>query len=178
MSVLVKFFFFFFWKAWVIFIMRKTEIMGKMQCLLKHGSWLQRDRAHRAHCCLLCVPWVSGLLGSSSRLSPSASYFLHGVCDWRFGLDREDWAQVWMWLDCFQYQYDGPCWHFSTELLFYCLVAKLCPTIFDPRDCSMPSFSVLHYLLEFAQTHGHFGEGNGTPLLYSCLANPMNEGAW
>ena len=22
------------------------------------------------------------------------------------------------------------------------------------------------------------GEGNGTPLQYSCLANPMNGGAW
>ena len=26
---------------------------------------------------------------------------------------------------------------------------------------------------------GHsFGEGNGTPLQYSCLENPMDEGAW
>ena len=25
---------------------------------------------------------------------------------------------------------------------------------------------------------GVFGEGNGTPLQYSCLENPMNEGAW
>ena len=23
-----------------------------------------------------------------------------------------------------------------------------------------------------------FGEGDGTPLLYSCLANPMDGGAW
>ena len=23
-----------------------------------------------------------------------------------------------------------------------------------------------------------FGEGNGTPLQYSCLENPMDEGAW
>ena len=23
-----------------------------------------------------------------------------------------------------------------------------------------------------------FGEGNGTPLQYSCLANPMDRGAW
>ena len=22
------------------------------------------------------------------------------------------------------------------------------------------------------------GEGNGTPLQYSCLGNPMDEGAW
>ena len=25
---------------------------------------------------------------------------------------------------------------------------------------------------------GHFGEGNGTPLQYSCLENPMDGGAW
>ena len=24
----------------------------------------------------------------------------------------------------------------------------------------------------------HIGEGNGTPLQYSCLENPMGEGAW
>ena len=24
----------------------------------------------------------------------------------------------------------------------------------------------------------HFGEGNGTPLQYSCLENPMGGGAW
>ena len=27
--------------------------------------------------------------------------------------------------------------------------------------------------------HGHLGgEGNGTPLQYSCLENPMDGGAW
>ena len=26
--------------------------------------------------------------------------------------------------------------------------------------------------------HGPFGEGNGNPLQYSCLANPMDGGAW
>ena len=25
---------------------------------------------------------------------------------------------------------------------------------------------------------GTFGEGNGTPLQYSCLENPMDGGAW
>ena len=24
----------------------------------------------------------------------------------------------------------------------------------------------------------HFGEGNGTPLQYSCMENPMDGGAW
>ena len=31
-------------------------------------------------------------------------------------------------------------------------VAKLCPTLCDPMDCSMLGFHVLHYLPEFAQT--------------------------
>ena len=29
-----------------------------------------------------------------------------------------------------------------------CLVAQLCPTPWDPLDCSMPGFPVLHYLLK------------------------------
>ena len=37
-----------------------------------------------------------------------------------------------------------------------CSVAKLCPILCDPMDCSTPGFPVLHYLLEFAQTHGHY----------------------
>ena len=35
-------------------------------------------------------------------------------------------------------------------------VPKSCPTLYDPMDCSMPGFPVLHYLLEFAQTHLHW----------------------
>ena len=38
-----------------------------------------------------------------------------------------------------------------------CLVAKSCPTLCNPMDCSTPSFLVLHHLLEFAsQTHAHW----------------------
>ena len=35
-------------------------------------------------------------------------------------------------------------------------VAKTCPTLCDPMDCSMPNTPVLHYLLEFAQIHVHW----------------------
>ena len=43
------------------------------------------------------------------------------------------------------------------ELPFcYCSVTKLCPTLWDPVDCSMPGFPVLQYLLEFAQIHVHW----------------------
>ena len=39
---------------------------------------------------------------------------------------------------------------------YCCSVAQSCATLCDPMDCSTPGFSVLHYLLEFAQTHVHW----------------------
>ena len=36
------------------------------------------------------------------------------------------------------------------------LDAQSCPTLYDPIDCSMPGFPVLHNLLELAQTHVHW----------------------
>ena len=35
-------------------------------------------------------------------------------------------------------------------------VAQSCPAVSDPMDCSTPGFPVLHYLLEFVQTHVHW----------------------
>ena len=35
-------------------------------------------------------------------------------------------------------------------------VTQPCPVLCDPIDCSTPSFPVLHYLLEFVQTHVHW----------------------
>ena len=61
---------------------------------------------------------------------------------------------------------------------YCCSVAKLCLTLCDIMDCSMPAFPVLHCLLEFAQTYVHCGEGHGNPLQYSCLENPVDRGAW
>ena len=37
-----------------------------------------------------------------------------------------------------------------------CSITKSCLTLCDPMDCSMPGFPVLHYLLDFAQTHVHW----------------------
>ena len=34
-----------------------------------------------------------------------------------------------------------------------------------------PTENIIHYI-------AHFREGNGTPLQYSCLENPMDRGAW
>ena len=47
----------------------------------------------------------------------------------------------------------------STLLNIYCCccsVAKSCPVLCDPMDCSTPGFPVLHYLPELAQTHVHW----------------------
>ena len=38
----------------------------------------------------------------------------------------------------------------------FCSVAKSCPALCNPMDCSMPSSSVLHYLPEVAQIHVHW----------------------
>ena len=35
-------------------------------------------------------------------------------------------------------------------------VAQLCPTVCDPKDCSIPSFPVHHQLPEITQTHVHW----------------------
>ena len=37
----------------------------------------------------------------------------------------------------------------------YCSVTQLCPTLWDPMDCSTPGFPVHHQLRELAQTHVH-----------------------
>ena len=37
-----------------------------------------------------------------------------------------------------------------------CSVAQSCRTPCNPMDCNTPGFPVLHYLLEFAQTHVHW----------------------
>ena len=38
----------------------------------------------------------------------------------------------------------------------------------DPMDCSIPGLPVLHYLLEFAQTHGHW-VSDGHPAISSSV---------
>ena len=38
-------------------------------------------------------------------------------------------------------------------------VAQSCPTLCDTMDCSMPSFTVHHQLLELAKTHVHWVGG-------------------
>ena len=42
------------------------------------------------------------------------------------------------------------------KMIFHCSVTKSYLTLCDPINCSTPCFPVLHYLLEFTQTHVHW----------------------
>ena len=58
-----------------------------------------------------------------------------------------------------------------------------CPTLSNPIDCSLPGFSVHGIFQERIMEHiaiSYFrgSKGNGTPLQYYCLENPMDRGAW
>ena len=46
----------------------------------------------------------------------------------------------------------------TSEYIFWmcCLVAKSCPTLLGPMDCSMPGLPVPHRLPEFAQVYVHW----------------------
>ena len=44
----------------------------------------------------------------------------------------------------------------------------------DPGSSSETTASSIYCL----QAGLHYGEGNGDPLQYSCLENPMDRGAW
>ena len=41
-----------------------------------------------------------------------------------------------------------------------------------------PTGEMVDQLTSFLQIYKALGEGNGTPLQYSCLENPMDGGAW
>ena len=43
---------------------------------------------------------------------------------------------------------------------------------------SLPHRQSCIHQAKLASVNIFFGEGNGTPLQYSCLENPMDEGTW
>ena len=49
--------------------------------------------------------------------------------------------------------YPSPLFTTHYVLLFCCSMAKSCPILCDPTDCSTLGFTVLHYLPEFAEIH-------------------------
>ena len=75
----------------------------------------------------------------------------------------------------------------DTERGKECLRSVLRSTIYffviDPDSSSLlPTPHPIHFLIwsweKIEHSKESFGEGNGTPLQYSCLENPMDGGAW
>ena len=71
----------------------------------------------------------------------------------------------------------------SSNHLILCRPLLLLPSILPSiRVCSNESVLRIHQVakvLEFQLQHQSFhGEGNGNPLQYSCLENPMDGGDW
>ena len=56
-----------------------------------------------------------------------------------------------------------------------CSVAQLCPTLYDPMDCSTPAFPILHHLPELAQTHVHWVGGAIQPSCSLSSPSPLWE---
>ena len=62
-----------------------------------------------------------------------------------------------------------------------CYLFKCRPSSVNPLAFPWTVFTFSHIyfsLLLLSLTVPYFGEGNGTPLQYSCLQNPMDGGAW
>ena len=57
----------------------------------------------------------------------------------------------------------------TTKWFSYYSVSQECLSLCNPVDYSMPGFSVLHYLLEFAQTHIHW-DGDAILLSHPLLS--------
>ena len=50
----------------------------------------------------------------------------------------------------------GMCSFSTAYSLVCCSVAKYCPALCNPMDCSAPGSAVLHYLPKFTQVHAHW----------------------
>ena len=69
---------------------------------------------------------------------------------------------------------DGDCSHeIKRRLLLGRKVMTNLDSILKSRDITLPTKVHLVKAMVFP-----VGEGNGTPLQYSCLENPMDGGAW
>ena len=76
------------------------------------------------------------------------------VKNWLIGKDPDagkDWGQEKKWVT----EDEMVGWYHWLALGLCSLVAKSCPALCDPMDCSTSGLPVLHYLPEFAQTHVH-----------------------
>ena len=89
-------------------------------------------------------------------------YELHDLYSWpgmgKTALIRTTWSLQLAWYgeNCTDTNYMSLLVWLTNSVILCCLITVLCPTLGDPRDCSRPGSSVLHYLPEFAQTYVHW----------------------
>ena len=65
-----------------------------------------------------------------------------------------------------------PAFHFSILSIYVCI------SICFANKTMLYHVSSFHIFYELIHRSLLTGEGNGTPLQYSCLENPMDQGAW
>ena len=63
------------------------------------------------------------------------------------------WPRDRTWVSCIAGRFFT---NLATNSVQFSSVAQLCPTLWDPMDCSTPVFPVHHQLPELAQTHVHW----------------------
>ena len=61
---------------------------------------------------------------------------------------------------------------------YCCSVAQLCLTLCNSTDCSRTGFPILHYLLEFVQTHVHPTISSSVIPFSSCLQSFPTSGSF
>ena len=90
-----------------------------------------------------------------------------------FGIISRNWSS-------WHFQRKTQTWHLS---LTYGVQGCFCLIVFiflvfthSGKECSSPKVCAPPLSGQFSKLI--FGEGNGTPLQYSCLENPMDGGAW
>ena len=107
-------------------------------------EYLEDERVSSHPCSASSVPspaalsahlWAARLTGQRAECS-QVNGTVWGTGNW---LEDDDWV-----------------WWLSGFLFYCCLVAKSCPTLCNPLDCSTPVFSVPHHLLKFVQVHVHW----------------------
>ena len=132
----------------------KFEHLGHSQ-----GSGLfphmYKGASNRYSTCL--VGWL-GCPVSHQREPVTAKDCCHNSC-----LDH--WVSAWQGAPLWSGLNSEYSWNSAPSMTFYCSVAKSCPPLCDPMDCSASGSSGLHCLQEFAQIHVHLTWNPAGPIL-------------
>ena len=124
--------------SYICFRRRKgREMLRTADLSITHKKWGSNTRNQ------LSIKWINSLI----LLVP----------------DRQKWELIISVLNkyccCVQFlscvQLFATLWTANLSTLLLLSVLNSCATLCNPMDCSMPGFPVLHYLLEFVETHVH-----------------------